>query len=259
MTDDISIEGVTIHYKVTGEGQPIILLHGWGCTLKIFSSMHKILEQDFKVYAIDFPGFGKSMPPVSVWGVEEYTVMLEKFIRILNIENPILLGHSFGGRVSILYSSRNKTHKVVLVDAAGVKPSRSLKYYLKVYSFKIYKKLLPFLIGKEKASKKIEAKRNKAGSSDYNAAQGIMKQVLIKVVNEDLCHVMPSIKASTLLIWGENDTATPVKDALKINKLIKDSGLVVFKGAGHYSFLDQPYQFMAVLNSFLEEDKKQKD
>lgn len=255
MAEVLLTNNINVHYKVTGEGHPIVLLHGWGCTLDIFASLQQMLERHFKVYSLDFPGFGKSQEPDTVWGVEDYTAMFENFTKELNIENPILLGHSFGGRVSILYASRNKTHKVILVDAAGVKPSRSLKYYLKVYSFKLYKKLLPFFIGKRKAEQKIEAYRNKAGSSDYNAASGIMRQVLVKVVNEDLRHVMPSIEAPTLLLWGENDTATPVKDAQIMNKLIKDSGLVVFKNAGHYSFLDDPYGFSAVLNSFLEKDK----
>ncbi|NDV69499.1 alpha/beta fold hydrolase [Dysgonomonas sp. 25] len=258
MTKTISINGVNVRYKETGEGQPIVLLHGWGCSLDIFARMQKMLEHDFKVYSLDFPGFGQSDEPPVAWGMEEYTQLFESFVRELKIENPILLGHSFGGRVSIIYASRNKVHKVVLVDAAGVKPSRSLKYYLKVYSFKLYKKLLPLLVGKRKANQKIEAYRNKAGSSDYNSASPMMKKVLIKVVNEDLRHFMPKIEAPTLLLWGENDTATPVKDAQKMEKLIKGSGLVVFKGAGHYSFLDAAFQFDAVLNSFLEKDKQKK-
>lgn len=258
MSELISINGLKVHYKVTGEGRPVVLLHGWGCTLDIFASMQKMLEQDFKVYSLDFPGFGKSEEPRVAWGMEEYTQWFESFVKELNIENPILLGHSFGGRVSIMYAARNQVHKVVLVDAAGVKPSRSFKYYFKVYSFKLSKKLLPILVGKKKAQQKIEAARNKAGSSDYNAASPVMKQVLVKVVNDDLRRFMPDIKAPTLLIYCENDTATPVKDAEKMNKLIKDSGLVVFKNAGHYSFLDQPYQFNAVLNSFLEKDKLKK-
>ena len=72
-----------------------------------------------------------------------------------------------------------------------------------------------------------------------------------RVVNEDLCHLMPEIKAPTLLIWGTNDTATPLADAKKMEKLIPGASLVAFEGAGHYSFLDRPAQFAAVLRSFL--------
>lgn len=73
-----------------------------------------------------------------------------------------------------------------------------------------------------------------------------------KSVNEDLCHLMPSIKAPTLLLWGENDTATPLSDARKMERLIPDAAVVSFTGAGHYSFLDAPAQFAAVLRSFLK-------
>ena len=79
-----------------------------------------------------------------------------------------------------------------------------------------------------------------------------MRSILSRVVNEDLCHLMPSIKAPTLLIWGENDTATPLRDARRMERLIPDAGLVSFPGCGHYSFLDNPVQFAAVLRSFLK-------
>ncbi|MDE6317270.1 MAG: alpha/beta hydrolase [Muribaculaceae bacterium] len=78
-----------------------------------------------------------------------------------------------------------------------------------------------------------------------------MKAILSKVVNEDLCHLMPKISAPTLLIWGKNDTATPLSDAKKMEKLIPDVGLVAFDDSGHYSFLDNRAGFAAVLNSFI--------
>ena len=107
--------------------------------------------------------------------------------------------------------------------------------------------------GKEGGQKRIEAARAKKGSSDYNNATPMMRAILSKVVNEDLKYCMPQIKAPTLLIWGENDTATPLRDAQTMEKLIPDAGLVSFPGCGHYSFLDNPIQFAAVLRSFLKE------
>ncbi len=111
------------------------------------------------------------------------------------------------------------------------------------------------IYGKVGAAKRIEAERARRGSADYQSASPRMRAILSKVVNEDLCHVMPAISAPTLLIYGENDTATPVRDAKKIESLVPDAGLVVFPGCGHYSFLDNPYQFAAVLRSFLTNEK----
>lgn len=248
-------DGTRLAYTVSGEGNPMILMHGWGCNADTLASVEKIAAESHRVYNIDFPGFGQSPEPTQVWGVEDYTRALENFVRLLGIEKPVLLGHSFGGRVGILYSSRNPVDRLVLVDAAGVKPRRPLSYYVKVYSFKFMKRLYTLIYGKEGAAKRIEAERARRGSADYQSASPRMRAILSKVVNEDLCHVMPAIKAPTLLIYGENDTATPVRDAKKIESLVPDAGLVVFPGCGHYSFLDNPYQFAAVLRSFLTNEK----
>lgn len=250
--------GVTLQYNVEGEGLPVILMHGWGCNHTTVASIERLLTPHFKVYNLDFPGFGGSSTPPAVWGVEEYTRLVEAFARAEGIERPILIGHSFGGRVSILFASRNATRKVILVDAAGVKPRRPLKYYVKVYSFKLWKRLLPLVVGRKRADETIEAYRRKSGSADYNALTGTMRNILVKVVNEDLKAVMPRIQCPVLLIWGKNDTATPLRDARTMERLIPDAGLVAFDDAGHYSFLDKPYEFNAVVQNFLHPDIKQK-
>lgn len=238
--------------EVTGEGSPLILMHGWGCNHSTVRSIAATAAQTHTVYNIDFPGFGNSEEPPEVWGVENYTRLVEELIRKEKLINPVLIGHSFGGRVAILLASRNAVDKVVLVDAAGIKPKRSLKYYLKVYSFKAGKKFWQLMLGKEKAQEKIDRIRAKRGSSDYADASPMMRAILSKVVNEDLTDKLYLIKCPTLLIWGENDTATPLSDAKLMNKLIPDAGLVSFPRSGHYSFLDNPGQFRAVLSSFLK-------
>ena len=243
-----------LHYEDCGEGHPILLLHGWGCNTTTFNAIRPFLEAHFRVLTVDFAGFGQSDEPKDVWGVEEYTRSIEALAKAEGVENPILIGHSFGGRVSIVYASRNKVQKVMLVDAAGVKPRRSLSYYRKVYTFKLLKCLAPIFLGKSRAEQMIQARRAKAGSSDYNQASPMMRRVLSKVVNEDLCHLMPKITAPTLLFWGENDTATPLADAKKMEKLIPDAGLVTVAGAGHFSFLENTPLFLRVAESFLQKE-----
>ena len=212
------------------------------------------MEERFRVINVDFAGFGQSEEPTDVWGVEEYTRSLEAIAKAEGIENPILVGHSFGGRVSIVFASRNKTCKIILTDAAGVKPKRSLTYYRKVYTYKLLKRLAPIFLGKERAQELINQRRAKAGSSDYNNASPRMRAILSKVVNEDLCHLMPKISAPTLLFWGENDTATPLADAKRMEKLIPDAGLVTVAGAGHYAFLENTPLFLRVVESFLSKE-----
>lgn len=252
MEKEIELEGLRVRMEVTGEGRPLILMHGWGCDHTTVRSIAATAAQTHTVYNIDFPGFGGSQEPAEVWGVELYTRLIEDLVRKEGLERPVLIGHSFGGRVSILYASRNEVDKVVLVDAAGIKPKRSLKYYLKVYSFKAGKRFWELLLGKEKAQERVDRMRAKRGSSDYAGASPMMRRILSKVVNEDLTDRLPLISAPTLLIWGENDTATPIDDAKKMSRLIPGSGLVSFPSCGHYSFLDNPIQFRAVLSSFLK-------
>jgi pimeloyl-ACP methyl ester carboxylesterase len=135
MDKSITYNGIRLHYTLEGAGQPLFLLHGWGCNTETFKLIRGFLEQHFLVVAVDFAGFGQSEEPREVWGVEEYTRSVEALAKEERIENPILVGHSFGGRVSIVFASRNNTRKIILTDAAGVKPKRSLTYYRKVYTY----------------------------------------------------------------------------------------------------------------------------
>ena len=159
----IDIDGQRLHYTVQGSGRPLIMMHGWGCTHETVASMAAVAAETHTVYSVDFPGFGRSPEPAEVWGVEDYTRLIEKMARKLGLERPVLLGHSFGGRVGLLFASRNDVDKLILVDAAGVRPSRPLKYYLKVYSFKAGKWLTRLIHGREKAEAIIEARPQRLG------------------------------------------------------------------------------------------------
>ena len=243
---------IEININVAGEGSPVLLLHGWGCSNEIFKQIQAVLATSYKTYNFDFPGFVKSDEPTEVWGTEEYTRMVEQFVKENHIERPALVGHSFGGRISIIFASRNETSRVVLVDAAGIKPKRPFKYYWKVYTFKTMKWLCNTFLPKKTAQAIIDKRRKGAGSSDYNNASPKMRAILSKVVNEDLTPLLPKIKAPTLLFWGNMDTATPLSDAKKMEKLIPDAGLVVAHGTGHFSFLENPGLFTAVMKNFFK-------
>ena len=250
MENFVTINDIKVNYKTTGEGQDVLLLHGWGCSLEIWKTLQSQLEQKYRVTSIDFPGFGKSDEPKTVWGVEEYTQCTEQLIESLGLKNPVLIGHSFGGRVSILLSSRNDyVKKIILTDAAGVKPQNTKISVSRIFSK--MKKLSTKIIGESATEKLVRPFANSLASEDYKNASGMMKEILKKVVDEDLQHVMPNIKASTLLIWGEKDTATPVSDAQIMAKLIPDSGLVVFPGCTHYSFLENPGYYFTIVDNFL--------
>lgn len=253
MENDIELSGVKLHYEESGpaDGIPFLLMHGWGCDHTTVATIAAVAACGMHVYNIDLPGHGQSSEPPEVWGVGEYTLLVEQFCEKLGIVNPVIAGHSFGGRIGILMSSRTPVRKLILIDAAGIKPRRKPKYYLKVYSFKAARYLLPLLIGNSRASKVIDRWRGKAGSADYRNSSPRMRAVMSRCVNQDLRKYLRDIKAPTLLVWGEEDTATPMRDARIMEHEIPDAGLVSYPGCGHYSFLDNPVGFRAVMREFL--------
>lgn len=249
----IDVDGQRLVYEKTGDGaRAVVVMHGWGCRASTVRLLAEAASQgDTTVYNLDLPGFGDSPEPDGVWSVRDYARCVGAFCRKLGLEHPILIGHSFGGRLALILGAETDPAKVILVDAAGIKPRRTFRYYFKVYSFKLAKRLAPVFMGRSRADRLIEKMRGRSGSSDYASASPRMRAIMSKVVNEDLSACAPAIKAPTLLIWGEKDTATPFSDARKLEKLIPDAGLVSYPEAGHYSFLDRPAQTAAVIKSFV--------
>lgn len=253
----IKIDGLDVNYTISGPeeqstGESVLLLHGWGVDQKTLEPLRQHLARSCQAVSLDLPGFGGSSAPETAWSVFEYADFVERFMKALGLQDPILMGHSFGGRLSIILGSRGIGKKIILTDAAGILPKRSWKYYLRVYSYKAAKKIFsipPLTHFREKA---LKLWLSSNPSSDYSQAQGVMRQIFVKVVNQDLQPLLEKIKASTLLLWGENDTATPLSDGQLMEKLIPDAGLVVFEGCGHYPFLEQPGRFYSVVDYFVQ-------
>lgn len=252
----INIDGLELNYIVEGSGNDVIILHGWGANINTIMPIFNILKDKFKVHAIDLPGFGDSMEPDNPIDSFKYADMVKSYMNEMRIEKVILIGHSFGGKLSIILGHKYPTlvERIVLVNSAGLIPKRGAKYYIKVYSFKtlkfIYKNIFFWL----KDEKKMDKFYKKFGSTDYKDSSGVMRKILVTVVNENLLPLLREIQAPTLLIWGNEDMDTPLYMGKIMEKEIKDSGLVVLEGTGHYSYLDDYQRFSVILRSFLEYD-----
>lgn len=249
----LKIDNMDIFYKTAGNGEKVVLLHGWGGCADSFLPVFNYLSTKYNVYALDFPGFGQSTRPDEPWGVSDYKDMLYKFFDCLNIDKASIISHSFGGRVSIMFAAEHpdRVEKMVLVDSAGLLPKRTFKYYFKIYKFKLMKKIFTAFTPKDKMNERLEKFYNRYGSKDYKES-GKMRQTFVKVVNQDLREYLPRIKASTLLIWGDEDKATPLEFGKIMEKEIPDAGLVVFKGAGHFSYLERLNDFDIIISKFFE-------
>lgn len=249
----INIKDYAINYIDEGSGDVVLLLHGWGSNLKSFSQLINLLKLKYRVLALDYPGFGESSMLERSFSIDDYADVVVDFLKELNVEKTILVGHSYGGRIIIKLNNRNNLpfviEKNVLIDAAGIKDKKDLKTKLKIASFKTLKKASKFLpISKDKKEELEKELKKKFGSSDYASAPKVLQETLIKSVNEDLSDLLSNMK-ETLIIWGDNDTVTPMWMAKKMESEIANSGLVVLSG-GHFSYIDDPNTFNRVICSY---------
>lgn len=228
--------------------QALVFLHGWQSNAQIWTEvMTKLSKYPIRLIAVDLPGFGKSQPPKTAFGVGEYADIVKAFLEKLGLSKVIVIGHSFGGRIAIKLSTKDPEmiQKLVLIDAAGFKNAKIFNK-LKILAAKTVKPLfsLPLL-------KQLKTTAYKAiGASDY-AAAGSLKEIFAKTINEDLTDCLPKIKAPALLIWGSLDKETPLSFGQLMNQLIPNSKLVIFDGAGHFSFLDEPEKTAELIHGLL--------
>ena len=248
-----------MHYEVVGSGdRTLLLLHGWGGSTENWIPVVRDFQKHFRVVNVDFPGFGLSPEPENAWSVTEYARLTLELIHSLNVDSVYVMAHSFGGRVALLISQMEPgiIKKQVLTGAAGLPPKKSASQKASggiihalngVMDNGITRKLL--------GDQKVDAIRDKVrslfGSSDYKKASPMMRETFKKVISQDLTDCLKCVSASTLLIWGENDTATPLWMGQTMEKEIKDAGLVVFENAGHFAYLEQYPRFKAISENFL--------
>lgn len=249
----VLVNNQLLEYKDEGSGKVLLFLHGWGTSLAAFDQLARHYSNEYRVIRLDFPGFGNSPKPSDDWGVREYSLVTRDFLDKLKIDKVhAIIAHSFGGRVVIkgIGSDLLDPAKVVLIGAAGVKPRRSIKKRLYMWVAKAGKfatslpglrRLQPALRGRLYSA---------AGSSDYLQANS-MRKIFLNVINEDLLHEVPEITQPTLLIWGENDKQTPIRDAYLMLNSLSHGRLVTVVGAGHFVYDEAYNKVVNELDRFL--------
>ncbi len=236
---------IKVNYLDFGDGEPIVLLHGWGQNIGMMLPVANAFNNN-RCIILDFPGFGKSESPKEIWGVDDYVELLNALFEELGIINPVIIGHSFGCRVAIKFSCKYHVKKMIFTGAAGIRPKRSLNYYARVYTFKALKNLFK-LPGLNKYQRSLY---DFFGSSDYKQTSGVMRGTFQNVVNEDLTKYLPSILCPVLLLWGKDDDATPLSDGYKMEGLINDCALIELSGT-HYAYLENIKYFNTVAKEFI--------
>jgi pimeloyl-ACP methyl ester carboxylesterase len=254
-TQILDVDGRPTRVAQVGTGAPIVLLHGWGGRIESWGAVPAILGRRFRVVAVDLPGFGETPLGDRPWGNADYAAFVAALLRRLDPGPVTLVGHSHGGRIALALAAREPAlvSKLILVDSAGVVPRRTVGYHAKVYGVKAARRFLAWPVFGYIRARGMRLAYSLVGSKDYNAAgDPVLRQTLVRCVNDDLKHLMPDVGAPTLLIWGSADHDTPLADAKIMERLIPDAGLVIFDGAGHFSYLDRTDQFCRVVTHFVE-------
>ncbi len=250
------IDSIAVNYIDEGEGDIILLLHGWGANITLYAGMIGVLARHHRVIALDMPGFGKTPEPPEPWCVDDYVNFVVRFMASFRASKISIVVHSFGGRVFFKMNARERLpfaiEKVVLIDTAGILPKKSFRQKVSLRCYKIGRAVMSTKVLHFLYPDAVEDMRRKRGSADYNNATPTMRATLVKVVNEDLEPLMHLVKCPALLIWGDRDTATPLSDAKRMEELIPDAGLVVCEGAGHFSFAEQAPKVHSALEAFFQ-------
>lgn len=233
----VEIMGCQLNVKVRGEGQGILLLHGWGQNMYMMKFIQDDLCQRFKVVNVDLPGFGKSSEPNFSWGIIDYTNAMKELMDLYNIKKPIIIAHSFGARIALQYALKFPVKAMILTGAAGIRKKHDMKYKVRVKIYKILKRF-PFAVS--------------MGSPDYQNASAIMKGVLVKCVNDDISEQLKDIHVPTMLVWGKKDAETPLWMGKQMHKEIPNSKFICIENEGHFAYFTQGIRFLRIVDCFLK-------
>ncbi len=250
--------GIRVFPDKFKERGTVLILHGWGGSSDSWLEVQRILtKKGYKVIVPDLPGFGKSTTPLTAWGINDYTNFIFGFVKETKLENFFLLGHSFGGQIAVKFITDypEKIKGLILCDSAAIRPKPGLKtriiYLIAKIGNAIFtpKHLVRFKDSIRNFFYIIIRHR------DYEKAKGVMKETIIKVLNEDLMLDLSEIKKKTLIVWGAADKMVPLKYAHIFKEKIKDSELEVIPKIGHSPHIEIPAKLAEIILNFLNKNK----
>jgi len=243
----------TLNARILGDPArpPIILLHGWGGSIASVAALQDRLSKLYYVHALDLPGFGATPPPPIAWDVADYAAAVIAYMDSARLSRVHLIGHSFGGRISVVLGADYPTriHKIVLTSTPGLIAPSDKHFHPRRTVYRSIRRTLNAIGLKTIATRVQQWYWNRYASDDYKQA-GVLKETFIKVVQQDLAPYARRITASTLLIWGDQDQDAPLWQGQQYEKLIADAGLVVMQGVGHFAYLERPTDFTHIVETF---------
>lgn len=217
-----------LKYNILGNnGDVVFFLHGYGGSASSLAKLGEWISKNKQCYMFDLYGFGQTAFPNKCYDIYDYAIGLYLFCVEKGIREVSIVAHSFGGRIAMILSSvfDIKVKKLVLIDSAGLKPKRTINYYIKVFRYKLHKKHNKFACGSEKY-----------GSEEYRKLTGLQRCSYVKVVNQHLEYLLPRIICETLILWGNDDKDTPFRMCKKLQNNIKLSRSIIYSG-DHFMYV----------------------
>lgn len=237
---------------------PILILHGWNLSEAKFKPLqNEFIKRGFEVLCPDLPGFGKNKPPEKSLVLADYGNFVKKFLIKNKLNKIILIGHSFGGRISIKFVAENPKlfQSLILTGAPGITPVPKSKVIFFIFLAKVGRKLFSLPFFSLFQSKARQLLYSIAHATDFYNTNEKMRDTFKNIVKEDLVPYLSQINVPTLLLWGAEDKIIPVRIAEEMNKLIKNSKLVVVDNARHGVPWTHPKEFTDEVEKFLGEIK----
>ncbi len=230
---------MNLSYVQEGSGRDLMMLHGYLACKESFAPEIAYFSKRFRVTAPDFPGMGGADALTEPFSVGDYADWTERMMEELNVRKPLVIAHSFGGRVAIKLLARGRVEGAVLVGCAGI-VRHGLSYKVRVGTYKILKRISPRLV-------------KNSGSADYRRLSPVMRESFKKIVGEDLRGEAATIARPVLFINGDRDRETPLKNVRLLHRAVPGSRLVVLHGAGHFAYLDDPLGFRLAAEDFFHD------
>lgn len=246
----VVVDGLLTHYESTGKGSTLLLIHGWGDSLSTYDTLTDALKA-YQVVRLDLPGFGATEPPKEVWGLTDYAQFVAAFLAKLELKPQAIVGHSNGGAVAIVGLADNvlTPKKLVLLASAGIRNRQSLRKYLLKAVAKFGKLLTWWLPKRHKRA--LQKKFYGTIGSDMLVAPHL-QETFKRTVAEDITSHAHHLSLPTLLIYGDHDAATPVKDVgIPLHDAIPGSKLHIIHGADHFVHQQATEQVAVQIKEFI--------
>ena len=236
-----------------GQEPAVLLLHGWGSSAASFTGLLRLSRSPRRLVALDLPGFGDSPIGRGEWDTSSYSELVSMWAAEHLGSSHSLLGHSYGGAISMRLAARpSPPDRLLLCSASGIRPQARGAPTARVRAYRGLRSLSHMLPG-QLGSQAREWLVQRFGSADYRAAGPLLRPTLVAAVTEDLSELAQLIEIPTLVIWGARDAELPLDPhAQRLRALISSSELVVLEHSGHFPFVDEAGRFARIFDSFMD-------